>query len=73
MSLKRFRIEQLFPSIDSMISLFFCTLRHYVIINFNVNENTCSIYTAKRMIPRGSHNTQFELVGCIGVERHSNS
>ena len=38
-SLKRFCIEQLCPSIDSMISPFFCTLRHYVIVNLNVNEN----------------------------------
>ena len=40
MSLKRFRIEQLCPSIDSMILLFFfCTLSHNVIVNLNVNEN----------------------------------
>ena len=35
-------LEQLCPSIDSMISLVFicfCTLRHYVIVNLNVNEN----------------------------------
>ena len=37
-----FRIEQLCPSIDSMISpvfTCFCTVRHYVIVNLNVNEN----------------------------------
>ena len=40
MSLKRFRIEQLCPSIDSMISLVFCTLHHYVIVNYlNFHEN----------------------------------
>ena len=39
LSLKRFRIEQLCPSIDSMISLVLFTLRHYVIVNLNVNEN----------------------------------
>ena len=39
MPLKRFRIEQLCPSIDSMISLVFCTLLPYVIVNLNVNEN----------------------------------
>ena len=38
MSLKRFRTEQLCPSIDSMISLVFVHY-HYVIINLNVNEN----------------------------------
>ena len=38
MSLKRFHIDQLFPSIDSMISLVL-VLRHYVIVNLNVNEN----------------------------------
>ena len=39
MSLKRFLIEQLCPSIDSMISLVFCTLRHYVIVNLYFHEN----------------------------------
>ena len=39
MSLKRFRIEQLCPSIDRMISLVFCILRHYIIVNLNVDEN----------------------------------
>ena len=38
MSLKRLRIEQLCPTIDSMVSPF-CTLRHYAVVNFNVNEN----------------------------------
>ena len=37
---RRLRIEQLCPSIDSMISLVFqCTVRHYVIVNLNVNEH----------------------------------
>ena len=35
MSLKLLGIEQLCPSIDTC----FCTLRHYVILNLNVNEN----------------------------------
>ena len=39
MSVKRFRIEQLCRFIDSMISLVFCTLRYYVIVNLNGNEN----------------------------------
>ena len=39
LSIKRFRIEQLCLSIDSMISLVFCTLRNFVILNLNVNEN----------------------------------
>ena len=39
MSLKRFRIEQLCPYTDSMISLVFCTLRHFVIVNLNFHEN----------------------------------
>ena len=39
MSLKPFRIEQLCPSIDSMVSIVFCTLRHYVIVNLNFHEN----------------------------------
>ena len=39
MSLKRSRNEQLCPSIDSMISLVFCTLCHYVIVKLNVDEN----------------------------------
>ena len=39
MSLKCFRIEQLCPSIYSMIFTCFCTLRHYVIVNLNINEN----------------------------------
>ena len=56
MSLKRLRIEQLCPSIDS-ISLCFCTLRHYVIVNLNVNENH-----VQYVHPCGSHSTQFESV-----------
>ena len=39
MSLKRFRIEHLCPSIERMISLLFCTVRHYVIVNLNFHEN----------------------------------
>ena len=39
MSLKCFRIEQLCLFTDSMISLCFCKLRHYVIVNLNINEN----------------------------------
>ena len=39
MSLQRFGIEQLCPSNDSMISLVFCTLLHYVIVNLHFHEN----------------------------------
>ena len=61
MSLKRFRIEQLCPSIDSMISLVFFTLRHYVIVNLNVNENHMQYVHSKTDDARGSHSTQFEI------------
>ena len=37
MSLKRFRIEQLCPSTDCIISL--VTLRHNIIVNLNFHEN----------------------------------
>ena len=83
MSLKRFRIEQLCPSIDSNDFTCFCTLPHYVIVNLKV-KITCSMCTAKRMIPRRSHSTQFEsfiIVSTktgkkslkINVKRHSKS
>ena len=51
MSLKRFHIEQLCPSIDSMISLVFCTLGHYVILNLNVNENHMQYVHSKTYDP----------------------
>ena len=52
MSLKRFRIEQLCPSIDSTISRF-CTLRHYVIVNLNVNETHVQYVHSKTDDPPG--------------------
>ena len=39
MSLKRFRIEQLCPSIDGIISLAFVHYCHNVIVNLNFHEN----------------------------------
>ena len=58
MSLKRFRIERLCLSIDSMISPVFV---HYVIVNHNVNENHVQYMHSKTDDPRGSHSsTQFE-------------
>ena len=54
MSLKRFRIEELCPSIDSMISLFFFSILHYVIVNLNVNENYVQYVHCKTDDPRGS-------------------
>ena len=52
MSLKRFCIEQLGPSIDSMISLVFCTLHHYVIVNLNFHENYMQYVHSKTDDPR---------------------
>ena len=58
MSVKRFRIEQLCLSIDSMI---FCTLRHYVIVNLTVNENNVQYVHSKTDDPsRVTQYTQFE-------------
>ena len=58
-SLKCFRIEQLCQSIDSMI-LLFSTLRYYVIVNLNVNENHVQYVHSKTDILRGPHSTKFE-------------
>ena len=60
MLLKHFRIEQLCPSFDSMISFVYV---HYAIMLSQIltlMKIMCSMCTAKRMIPRGSHSTQFE-------------
>ena len=59
MSLKRFRIEQLCPSIDNDFTCF-CTLSHYVIVNLNFHENRVQYVHSKTDDPRGSHSTQFE-------------
>ena len=67
MSLKRFRIEQMCPSIDSMISLAFGTLRHYVIVNLNFHENHVQYVHRKIDDPRWSHSTQFESFLIISI------
>ena len=62
----------------------FCTLRHYVIVNFNVKENDVQYVHSKTDDPRGSYSTQFEcflIVSTktgkkslkINVKRHSMS
>ena len=62
MSLKRFHIEQLCPSIDSMISLFFYTLSHFVIVNLNVNENHVQhVHSKTNDSPRVTQYTVREL------------
>ena len=60
MSLKRFRIEQLCPSTDSMISLVFYILCNYVIVNLNFHENHVQYVHSKMDDPRWSHSTQFK-------------
>ena len=62
MLLKRSRTERLCPSIDSMISLVFCTLRHYVIVNLHVNENHVQYMNSKTDdLPRVTQYTVREL------------
>ena len=62
MSLKRFRIEQLCPSIISIISLVLCTLRHYVIVNLNFHENHVQyVHSKTDDPPRVTHYTVREL------------
>ena len=68
MSLKRFRIEQLCPSIDSMIHCF-CTLRHHVIVNLNVNENHVQYVHSKMDDP--PRVTQF-TVRELSYRKHKN-
>ena len=61
---KSFHIEQLCPSIDSMISLFFFfyTQRHFVIVNLNVNENHVEYVQSKTNdLPRVTRYTVREL------------
>ena len=85
MSLKRFCIEQLCPSIDSMISLVFCRLSHYVIVNLNVNENHVQYvhrvmddpprvtqYTVRELSYRKHKNWEKKSLK-IDVKRHSTS
>ena len=59
MSLKRFRIEQLCPSIDSMISLVFVHYAINVIVNLNFHENHMQYVHNKTDYPCGSYTTQF--------------
>ena len=69
MSLKRFRIEQLSPPIDSMISLFFCTPLHYVIVSLDVNENHLQYEHSKTdEPPRATQYTVREL----SYRKHNN-
>ena len=83
MSLKRFRIEQLCPSIDSMISLVFTsTLRHYVIVNLNfhvqyVHSKTddppqITQHTVRELSYREHKNWKKKYMK-IKVKRHSTS
>ena len=64
MSLKRFHIEQLCPSIDSMNTCF-CTLCHYVMVNLNINENRMQFVQCKMDDPpRVTQYTVQELSDC---------
>ena len=57
MSLKRFHIEQLCPSIASMISL-----HHYVIVNLNFHENHVQyVHRKTDDLPRVTQYTVQEL------------
>ena len=67
MSLKRFRIEQLCPSIDCMISLFFHTLCYYVIVNLNFQENQVQYVHSKTYDPPWV--TQY-TVGRLSYRKH---
>ena len=92
MSLKHFRIEQLCPSIDTIIIIiiiyfiiiFSRTLRHYVIVNLNVNENHVQyVHSKTDGSPRVTQYTFLELSYRkhknwkkslkINVKRHSTS